>query len=281
VDGQNNDSYVAFMTNPYFHNKVIVITGASRGIGRGLALRLAGQGASLVLAARDVARLEAVRDECEKRGGQAIVVPTDVTEQAQCQALIRKTVERFGRIDILVNNAGVTMWAYLDEVSDLSIFEKIMRVNYFGSLFCTHYALPHLKASHGQIVAVSSMTGKAGVPTRSGYAASKHAMVGFFDSLRIELAPDGIDVTIIYPDFVATETRQRAFGGDGKPLGSSPVREGEVMTVEECVDQMIPAIQKRKRELIMTLRGKVGQWIKLVAPELVDSIARNAIERGK
>jgi len=269
------------MTNPYFHNKVIVITGASRGIGRGLALRLAGQGASLVLAARDVARLEAVRDECEKRGGQAIVVPTDVTEQAQCQALIRKTVERFGRIDILVNNAGVTMWAYLDEVSDLSIFEKIMRVNYFGSLFCTHYALPHLKASHGQIVAVSSMTGKAGVPTRSGYAASKHAMVGFFDSLRIELAPDGIDVTIIYPDFVATETRQRAFGGDGKPLGSSPVREGEVMTVEQCVDQMIPAIQKRKRELIMTLRGKVGQWIKLVAPELVDSIARNAIERGK
>jgi len=269
------------MTTPYFHDKVIVITGASRGIGRGLALRLAGQGASLALAARDVMRLEAVRTECEQRGGQAIAVPTDVAEPAQCQELMRQTVERFGQIDILVNNAGITMWAYFDKVSDLSIFEKIMRVNYLGSLYCTYFALPYLKQSRGQIVAISSMTGKAGVPTRSGYAASKHAMVGFFDSLRIELVPAGVDLTIIYPDFVATETRQRAFGGDGKALGNSPVREGEVMTVDECVDQMLPAIQKRKRELIMTLRGKLGQWIKLIAPELVDNIARNAIEKGR
>jgi len=269
------------MTTPYFHDKVIVITGASRGIGRGLALRLAGQGASLALAARDVMRLEAVRTECEQRGGQAIAVPTDVAEQAQCQELMRQTVERFGQIDILVNNAGITMWAYFDKVSDLSIFEKIMRVNYLGSLYCTYFALPYLKQSRGQIVAISSMTGKAGVPTRSGYAASKHAMVGFFDSLRIELVLAGVDVTIIYPDFVATESRQRAFGGDGTALGNSPVREGEVMTVDECVDQMLPAIQKRKRELLMTLRGKVGQWIKLIAPEVVDTIARNAIEKGK
>jgi len=163
----------------------------------------------------------------------------------------------------------------------LSIFEKIMRVNYLGSLYCTHYALPHLKASRGQIVAVSSLTGKTGVPIRSGYAASKHAVVGFFDSLRIELASSGVDVTIVYPGFVATETRVRAFGPDGKPLGNSPVREKEVMTVEECVDLMLPAIQKRKRELVMTLRGKVGQYVKLFAPGLVDAIARKAIEAGK
>jgi short-subunit dehydrogenase len=259
----------------------VVITGASSGIGEELAYRLAAEGVKLSLAARDIDRLEVVRTECEKRGRQAIAVPTDVGEQAQCESLVRKTVETFGGIDILVNNAGVSMWAYFEEVTDLSIFEQIMQVNYFGSLYCTHYALPHLKASRGGIVAVSSLTGKNGVPTRSGYAASKHAMVGFFDTLRIELADDGIAVTMIYPDFVATETRVRAFGPDGKPLGESPVREGEIMSVEKCVDLMLPAIQKRKRELVMTLRAKVGQYVKPFAPKLIDNIARRAIEAGK
>jgi len=269
------------MGNAYFKDKIVVITGASSGIGRELAYRLAAQGARLSLAARNVERLEAVKAECEKRGVQAIVVPTDVAEQAGCESLMRETVEAFGGINILVNNAGISMWAYFDEITDLSIFEKIMRVNYFGSVYCTHYALPHLKASHGQIVAVSSLTGKNGVPTRSGYAASKHAMVGFFDTLRIELADDGVDVTMIYPDFVATETRLRAFGPDGKPLGESPVREGEIMSVEKCVDLMLPAIQKRKRELVMTTRAKVGQYVKPFAPKLIDNIARRAIEVGK
>jgi len=269
------------MENAYFKDKVVVITGASSGIGRELAYRLAAQGAKLSLAARDLERLEAVSSECKKRGGQAIVIPTDVTAQTQCEHLVRRTVEGFGRIDILVNNAGVSMWAYFDEVTDLSIFEKIMRVNYLGSVYCTYYALPHLKASRGQIVGVSSLTGKNGVPTRSGYAASKHAMVGFFDTLRIELAPAGVSVTMIYPDFVATETRKRAFGPDGAPLGESPVREKEIMTVERCVDLVLPAIRVRKRELLMTLRAKVGQYLKLFAPGLVDNIARKAIEAGK
>ena len=130
-------------------------------------------------------------------------------------------------------------------------------------------------------MAVSSLTGKNGVPTRSGYAASKHAMVGFFDTLRIELTDEGVDVTMIYPDFVATETRARAFGPDGKPLGESPVREGEIMSVETCVDLMLPAIRKRKRELVMTTRAKVGQYVKPFAPKLIDKIARRAIEKGK
>ena len=269
------------MRNTYFKDKVIVVTGASRGIGRELACRLAEQGAKLSLAARDVERLEAARIECEKFGGQAITVPTDVAEQAQCESLMRKTVEAFGGIDLLVNNAGVSMWAMFEQVTDLSIFEKIMRVNYLGSVYCTYYALPYLKASRGQIVAVSSLTGKNGVPTRSGYAASKHAMVGFFDTLRIELTPEGVSVTIIYPGFVATETRKHAFGPDGKALGESPVREEEIMTVDECVDLMLPVIQKRKRELVMTFRAKVGQYVKLFAPGLVDQIARKAIEAGK
>jgi short-subunit dehydrogenase len=269
------------MAIPTFKDKVVIITGASSGIGRELACQLADQGAWLVLAARNAENLEAAKAECQKRGGRAIAVRTDVTIPTQCADLIQRTVDEYRRIDALVNNAGITMWANFDEVSDLSIFEQIMRVNYLGSMYCTHFALPHLKQSRGQIIGISSLTGKAGIPTRSGYAASKHAMVGFFDSLRIEMAPYGVSVTMIYPGFVASGVRTRAFGPDGKPLDKSPVREGDVMTVETCARLIIGAMAKRKRELVMTLRGKLGQWLKLIAPGLVDRIASQAIKAGR
>jgi short-subunit dehydrogenase len=267
-------------SNPFREN-VVVITGASSGIGRAMALQLAEQGAWLALAARDIQRLEQVALECRGRGGRALAVQTDVSDQAQCQRLIERTLSEYGRIDTLVNNAGLTMWARFDELHDLDPLEQIMQINYFGSVYCTRAALPSLKQTHGRIVVVSSLTGKAGVPTRSGYAASKHALVGFFDSLRIELAGSGVSVTIVYPDFVATETRQRAFGPDGKPLGVSPVQEGKVMTAEECARLIIRATERRKREEVMGLRGKVGLWIKLIAPGLVDRIALRAIQRGR
>jgi short-subunit dehydrogenase len=270
------------MTNPFYQNKVVVITGASSGIGKELAFRLAEQGARLALAARGVEQLEAVQAECLKRGArQALAIPTDVAEQSQCEALIRQTVEAYGRIDVLVNNAGISMWANFEDLKSLDMLEKIMRVNYLGSAYCTYYALPYLKQSRGQIVGVSSLAGKNGIPTRSGYAASKHAMTGFFDSLRIELAPYGVSVTMIYPGFVTTEIRKRAFAAGGEAMGKSPVRENEVMTVEDCVQIMLKAMSKRKREEVMTLRGKAGLWAKLVAPELVDKIAQQAIKTGK
>ena len=264
-----------------FKDKVVIITGGSSGIGRELAHQLAAQGAWLALAARNVERLEAAKAECLRLGGKAVSIRTDVCDPEQCAALVQRTVEAYGRIDVLVNNAGITMWATFEEVSDLSIFEQIMRVNYLGSVYCTHYALPYLKQTRGQIVGISSLTGKAGVPTRSGYAASKHAMVGFFDSLRIEVAPYGVSVSMIYPGFVASEVRAHAFGPDGKPLVTSPVEEGKVMPVETCARLIIGAMEKRKRELVMTLRGKLGQWLKLVAPGLVDRIASQAIQAGR
>ncbi len=227
-------------------------------------------------------RLEAARAECLKRGaGGALAIPTDVAEQSQCEALIRQTVEAYQRIDVLVNNAGISMWANFEDLKSLDMLEKIMRVNYLGSAYCTYYALPYLKQSRGQIVGVSSLAGKNGIPTRSGYAASKHAMAGFFDSLRIELAPCGVSVTMIYPGFVTTEIRKRAFAANGEALVKSPVREGEVMTVEDCVQIMLKAMSKRKREEVMTLRGKAGLWGKLIAPELVDKIAQQAITKGR
>jgi len=269
------------MSDQPFHENVVIITGASIGIGREMAYQLAEQGAWLVLAARDSVRLEEVSQKCRQSGGRALVVPTDVCQQEQCQQLIEKTVKEYGRIDTLVNNAGISMWALFEEMQSVEPFERIMQTNYFGSLYCTYFALPYLKQSAGRLVAVSSLTGKTGVPTRSGYAASKHAMVGFFDSLRVELTGSGVTVTIIYPDFVATEVRVRALGKDGQPLGVSPVQEDKIMTVERCTQLSIQAIAKRQRENLQTPRAKIGQWIKLIAPAMVDRIALNAIQRGR
>jgi short-subunit dehydrogenase len=269
------------MTASIFKDKVVVITGASSGIGRELAYQFTEQGAWLSLAARNEERLAAIAKECQTRGGKAIAIITDVSDQVQCAQLIQRTVEHYDRIDMLVNNAGITMWANFEDVRDISLYEQIMRVNYLGSVYCTYYALPFLKKTKGQIIGISSLAGKNGLPKRSGYAASKHAMVGFFDSLRIELEEHGISVTIIYPDFVATESHKKAFGADGNPIGKSPLRESEVMSAERCAQLIIQAAASRKRELMMTRRGKVGVWVKLIAPSLVDSIAKKAILEGR
>ncbi len=269
------------MNDVVFKDAVVIITGASSGIGRELAYQLARQGARLALGARDAERLEEVAAECRASGAQVLVVPTDVGVQADCEALVQKTVATYQRVDMLVNNAGMSMWAFFDEITDLSIFERLMRVNYLGSVYCTHYALPYLKQSRGRVVGVSSLTGKSGVPTRTGYAASKHAMAGFFDSLRIELADSGVSVTMAYPGFVSTEVRERALRADGKPLGKSPVHEKDVMTVEVCSRLILEAAAKRRREVVMTWRGKLGVWLKLIAPGLVDKIARQGIESGR
>jgi NAD(P)-dependent dehydrogenase (short-subunit alcohol dehydrogenase family) len=149
-------------------------------------------------------------------------VKADVAAERDCQAMVSGAVLAFGGIDVLVNNAGMTMWARFEDIQDLSILERIMRVNYMGAVYCTRHSLPYLRASKGVLVGVSSLAGRTGVPTRTGYSASKHAMTGFFDSLRIELADSGVAVTMIYPGFVSTGIRENATGPDGKPIQVSP-----------------------------------------------------------
>lgn len=269
------------MSKSNFRDNVVVITGASAGIGKELALQLARQKAKLVLAARDAVKLRALATECNKIGGKAVAVRTDVSDKLQCKRLISKTVKEFGRIDTIINNAGLSMWARFDEIKNPDMFEQIMNVNYLGSVYTTFFALPYIKKSKGRIVGLSSLTGKTGVPTRTGYAASKHAMAGFFDSLRIELMNSGVTVTMIYPGFVATEVRERALGKDGKPLKKSHINESGIMTAEECASQIIDTAVKRKRELVMTPRARVGLWLKLIAPNILDNFARKSIESGK
>lgn len=260
--------------------KTVIVTGASSGIGRAICLELARERPNLVLAARDEARLFEVSAACRAAGAETLVVPTDVSSESACRNLVARSVDRFGGIDVLVANAGRTMWARLDEVQNLSLYEELMRTNYFGAIYPTFYALPHLKKSRGRIVAVSSVAGLTGVPERTGYSASKHALFGFFESLRIELAGTGVTVTMAAPDFVVSEIHRRAIGPDGKPLGKSPLREGKVMTAEECARRIVRAAEKRERLVITSLRGRLGRWVRLVAPGLIDRVARRAIRRG-
>ena len=262
-------------------DNVVAITGASKGIGAELARQLAAKGAKLVLAARGEKELAEIADDCRRAGASAVTATADVAIERDCQAVVATALEAFGRLDTLVNNAGASMWARFEDIEDMSILQRIMQVNYMGAVYCTRHALPHLRASRGRIVGISSLAGRVGVPTRTGYSASKHAMTGFFDSLRIELAESGVTVTMIYPGFVATGIRENAAGPDGKPIRVSPVNEGRVMSVEDCARRIVAAIERREREVVMTARGKLGLWLKLIAPALVDRIAKRAIEGGR
>jgi short-subunit dehydrogenase len=262
------------MKNQTFLENVIIITGASYGIGRHLALQLAEQGAWLALAARNALKLEEVTEQCHQRGGKVVVIPTDVAEQSQCQNLIEGTVAKYGRIDTLINNAGFGVASRFDELHDLSLFEKVIQVNFFGSVYCTHYALPYLKETRGRLVGVSSLRGKFPSATADGYGASKHAMAGFFDSLRNELADSGVSVTMIFPGWVCTGISSRALKADGKPTGKISVHEEGAMPVDDCARQIIQAVAMRKREVVMTLQGKLGLWMRLIAPGAVDRATR-------
>lgn len=259
----------------------IVVTGASQGIGKAVSLRLAARGARLTLGARDGAALEAVAAACREAGGGAVAVPTDVARPADCERLVERAIGAWGGIDGLINNAGIDMVVRFDEVSDLGLFERLMQVNYLGYVYPTHYALPALKRSRGRLVAVSSVAGLTGVPTRSGYAATKHAIFGFFDSLRVELAGSGVSVTVVAPDFVVSEIHRRALGADGAPIGHSSMQEEHIMTAERCAEHIVGAMEGRQRLRILSLRGRLGRWVRLAAPALIDWVAARAVRLGR
>lgn len=261
---------------------VVIITGASDGIGAELARQLAhqhGKDLQLVLAARGMDRLDKVAQACRDAGATVLVRPTDVAEQADCRALIADTLAQFGRIDTLVNNAGMSAHALLEDVSDLAWYERLMRVNLWGAIWCTHAALPHLKTSRGRLVAVSSLAGLVGVPGRTAYSTTKFAMNGFFESLRVEVAPHGVSVTIAYPGVVATEIRYRGFNAQGQAAGNSGLDETGAMSVTTCAQLIRQGMAARQRDVVMSAKGKLSRWMKLIAPALVDKLALAALKR--
>jgi short-subunit dehydrogenase len=260
---------------------VIVITGASDGIGAEMARQWAARGkdVALVLAARSVDKLDAVAAECRSRGAQVLVQRCDVGVQAECIALVDATVKAFGRIDTLVNNAGMSAHATFEEVTDLTWYETLMRINHWGSVWCTHAALPHLKKTQGRLVAVASLAGLLGVPGRTAYSATKFAMTGFFEALRVELQNSGVTVTIAYPGVVATEIRYRGFNAAGQAAGKSGLDESGAMSVEECARLIVQGTEARQRDIVMSAKGKLGRWLKLIAPGMVDKMALKALNK--
>lgn len=263
--------------------KTFIITGASDGIGAEMARQLAqrhGAGAALVLAARNEQMLSQVAQQCRAQGAETLVQPTDVAQATQCRTLIEAGMERFGHIDALINNAGISAQALLQDVrtEDLGWYEDLMRINLWGSVWCTHAALPHLKASRGQIVAVSSLAGLVGVPGRTAYGASKFAMTGFFETLRAELKPAGVSVTIAFPGVVATRIRHRGLNARGQTAAESGLKEDQAMSVETCARLILEGMTARKREVVMDTRAKIARYLKLLAPGIVENMALAALK---
>lgn len=258
-------------TQGYFHDQVAIVTGASSGIGKALALQLAGQGACVALAARDAARLEAIAAECRNLGGQALVAPTDVGDEEQCRSLVEQACQHFGRLDLLVNNAGIGVGGALAELPDLRLFKQVIDVNFYGNVYCAYYALPHLLESRGRILAISSLGGKVAVAFNSSYSASKYGVHGFYDALRVEVAGAGVSVTVVCPYWVITEFHERQMEKDGTPRGprGRSLYTKKMMTAEQCAARALKAAAARKREVYMG-PGYAAVLMKTLAPGLLD-----------
>ncbi|MCF8234631.1 MAG: SDR family oxidoreductase [Bacteroidales bacterium] len=254
--------------------KVIVITGASSGIGRALALEYASEANRIVLAARNMEKLEKLSTEIKKKGKQVLAVQTDVSVENDCKNLILKSIEAFGKIDVLINNAGISMRALFED-SELDVIRKLMDVNFWGTVYCTKYALPYLLKSKGSVVGVSSIGGYKGLPGRTGYSASKFAMHGFLETLRIENLKKGLHVLIACPGFTATNIRNTALNKEGKIQGESPRDEDKMMSAEEVAKYIRKAVKKRKRSLTLTTQGKTTVLLNKFFPGMLDKMVYN------
>lgn len=246
----------------------MIITGASSGIGKSLAELYAAKGWRLVLAARRIDRLKEF--ETTHRETEILSVQTDVSVEADCKNLIEKAVERFGQIDVLINNAGISMRATFDQV-ELDVLRKLMDVNYWGTVYCTKFALPHLLKQKGSVVGVISVGGYIGLPGRTGYSAAKFAVRGFLDTVRIEYLKSGLHVLVAAPGFTASEIRKHALVANGEQQGETPRDESKMMSSEECAKRIVKAIERRRRKIIINfIDGQLAVFVAKLWADLVD-----------
>lgn len=253
------------------NSKVVVITGASSGIGEAMAKLYAQMGAKVVLGARSEEKLKQLTEQIISAGGQATYSVTDVTVAEECKRLIDKAVDTFGGIDVLICNAGISMRAIFDDV-DLSVLHRLMDVNFWGTVYCSKYALPYLQQSKGSLVGISSVAGLHGLPGRTGYSASKYAMTGLLETIRIENLKKGLHVMVACPGFTASNVRFSALVADGSQQGSTPREEGKMMTAEQVARIVARGIAKRKRLCLMEAEGRATHFVKKFAPSLLDKI---------
>ncbi|HTX87490.1 MAG TPA: SDR family oxidoreductase [Bacteroidales bacterium] len=252
-------------------DKVVIITGASSGIGKALASECSRRGAKLVLGARNFSKLEQMKKELP---GEVLVVETDVTREEDCRRLAEKAVEKFGRIDVLINNAGISMRALFSEV-DLEVIRKLMDTNFWGTVYCSKYALPHLLASKGSLVGISSVAGYRGLPGRTGYSASKFAIHGLLEVIRTENLRKGLHVLIACPGFTTSNIRNVALSKDGTSQGETPLDESKLMPAETVARHVVQAIVKRKRSVVLTTQGKLTVLLNKFFPSMMDRVVYN------
>lgn len=250
-------------------DKVVIVTGASSGIGRACAYEFAKLGSHVVLAARSMDKLLKIQKEIQATGVECLPVKTDVTIKEDCEFLIQETIKNFNKIDILVNNAGISMRATTEDC-EIHVIEKLMKVNFWGTVYCTKAALPHLLKSHGSVVAVSSLAGILGLPGRCGYSASKFAIHGFMESLRIENLKNGLHVMLVTAGFTSTDIRKRALTADGSPQGYTPRKENSMMTPEQVAKKIINGLLKKKKYNIITVEGKLLYYLKAFIPGITE-----------
>jgi NAD(P)-dependent dehydrogenase (short-subunit alcohol dehydrogenase family) len=258
--------------------KVVIITGSSSGIGLATAWEFARRGARVVLAARSDEVLQKEVVGMKSKGYEAIAFKTDVTRLEECSVLIEKTVESFGRIDVLINNAGISMRALFKDV-DVAVLRRLFDVNFWGAVYCTKYALPHLVKSRGSVVGVSSVAGFIGLPGRTGYSASKYALHGFLETLRIENLKNGLHVLILCAGFTSSDIRKKALTADGTPQGFTPREEEKMMTPEQVARAIYRAVKWRRNYRILTLEGKMTAMVKRIAPRFLEYAAYIKMKR--
>ena len=252
----------------YFKDKVIIVTGASSGIGLATAKLFASLEAKVVMAARSIEKLEQIKAEMPNPAN-VLCVKTDVSVEDDCKNLIEETVKTFGHIDILINNAGISMRAMFLDL-DLDVIKRLMDTNFWGTIYCTKYALPYLLESKGSVVGVISTAGYLGLPGRTGYSASKFAIRGFLNTLRVEHRYDGLHVMVFAPGFTASNIRNVALLADGSPQGMTPRNEENMMTAERVARRMAYGLRVRKNEILLTPVGKITKFFTFALPKFVE-----------
>ena len=261
-------------------DKVVIVTGATSGIGEACAQVFGREGAKVVVTGRSQSKLDATLEKLAAEGIEALGVLADAASESDNEKIAQETLKRFGKIDILINNAGISMRALFEDL-DLEVFRKVMDTNFWGTVYATKFCLPEILKTKGSIIGVSSINGYRGTPARTAYTASKYAMNGFFESLRTEVMKRGVHVLVASPGFTASNIRNNALTADGSVQGESPREEAKMMSAEEVAMEMLKGVLKRKRDLVLTGQGKLAVFLNKWIPGIMDGVVYNVMAKEK
>lgn len=262
------------------NNPVVIITGASSGIGAACAHIFAQSGYAVSLAARNINKLQKVAQSINLPDEKCILTEADVSIAADCKKIIDNTLNTFGRIDVLINNAGITMRALFAN-TDVAVIKQVMDINFWGTVYCTKYALPYILKQSGSIIGISSVAGFIGLPARTGYSASKFAMQGFLQALRNENLKNNIHIGIVAPGYTASNIRNTALNATGQSQHESPLNENKLMPAEQVAKYILNCVIKRKNMVVLTTQGKLAFWLSKFFPRLADWLTYKTIKKEK